>query len=102
MSATATSSMRTLIGALTDALQDATSYNRGEMVSPAVVLWPDKEQQWAKLVPLLRHQMAQLLTFGDFDPEARTGPAIWIKCMVARQLPELPLVADSTPIVYLP
>jgi hypothetical protein len=83
-------------------LQGATSFNRGEMVSPAVVLWPDKEQQWAKLMPLLRHQMAQLLTFGDYDAAARTGPAIWIKCMVARQLPELPVVADSTPIIYLP
>jgi hypothetical protein len=96
------SSVRTLVGALAETLADATSYNRAEMTPPAVVLWPDKEGQWEKLVPLLRAQMEQLLTLGNYDPASRSGPGVWIKCAVARKLPESTFAADATPIVYLP
>jgi hypothetical protein len=93
---------RTVIGALVEALGDAASYNRSEMGPPAAVLWPDKEQQWVKLIPVLRHQLSQLLTLGEYDGHARTGPAVWIKCMVARQLADVPFAPDATPIIYLP
>ena len=93
---------RTLVGALSEALHDATSFNRSEMVPPAVVLWPDKERQWEKLMPLLRHQMAHLLTLGPFDSDTRTGPAIWIKCASARKLEDPSFAAEAVPIIYLP
>lgn len=93
---------RTLIGAVTEALADATAYNRSEMVPPTVVLWPDRERQWQKLVPLLRGQMAHLLTLGEFDPATSTGPAVWIKCAVARRLEDPTIAPDAAPIIYLP
>lgn len=93
---------RTALDALVEALGDAASYNRSEMAPPAVILWPDRERQWSKLVPLLRNQLSQLLTLGEYDVESRTGPAVWIKCMVARQLPEFPIAPDATPVLYLP
>ena len=46
--------------------------------------------------------MPQLLVLGEYEPEARTGPSIWLRCVVDRVL-ELPgLAGDTTPVVYLP
>jgi hypothetical protein len=39
---------------------------------------------------------------GPYQPEARTGPTIWIRCLVDRTLQEPALPADRPPIVYLP
>src|SRR3546814_4780189 len=44
--------------------------------------------------------MPGLLVFGSYDPDQRSGPAIWLKCAIAGLLPEIPL--EGTPIVYLP
>jgi hypothetical protein len=102
MTTASVAASRTLISAVTDALAEAAAYNRGEMVPPAVVIWPDKEQQWQKLMPLLRHQMTHLLTLGAFDPATSTGPAVWIKCAVAHRLEEPAFAPDAVPIIYLP
>ena len=39
---------------------------------------------------------------GEYRPEQRTGPAIWLRCMIERTLesPEIP--HDTTPVLYLP
>ena len=42
-----------------------------------------------------------LLTLGPYAPEALTGPAIWLRCVVAGTLPEVELL-EGTPVVYLP
>ena len=44
----------------------------------------------------------ELLVYGDYDPDARTGPAIWLRCMVDRTLESPALPDDCTPIIYLP
>lgn len=72
-------------------------------VPPAAVLWPDPKCEWYSVVPsLLQGEMPELLTLGDYNPDARTGPAIWLRCVVdgALSLPEMP--AEATPILYLP
>lgn len=100
--ATGTSSARTLLSVLAEALSDAAAYNKSEMDPPAVVLWPDRDRQWEKLVPVLRSQLPHLLTLGSFDPTAATGPAIWLKCAIARRLEEPSIPADVVPVLYLP
>ena len=65
------------------------------------MLWTDKERQWEALLPMLRARLP-LLTYGSFDPATRSGPAYWLRCMLARTLPEDRLPADVTPILYLP
>ena len=92
----------TVLDALLASLEKAGAYNRNIQVAPAVVLWPDHGRQWAPLVPALRAMLPQLLTLGDYDPAARTGPATWIKCMIARTLPEAGWAGDVVPILYLP
>ncbi|MEW6217233.1 MAG: BREX-1 system phosphatase PglZ type B [Candidatus Bipolaricaulota bacterium] len=71
------------------------------MVSPVALLWTDEEGQWLPLVPALRAINPWIYTFGKYDPEARTGPAIWLKCIVDRTLPEAPPEGEA-PILYLP
>ncbi|MCX6032518.1 MAG: hypothetical protein NT169_24900 [Chloroflexi bacterium] len=72
--------------ALVAALQRAGSYNKNDQCPPAAILWPDKERQWEPLLPVLRERLP-LLTLGSYAPTQRTGPAYWLRCMIARTLP---------------
>jgi hypothetical protein len=91
-----------MLAALMTSLQNAGAYNRNDQVAPAAILWTDKERQWELLLPRLRTALPHLLTLGDYDPAARIGPAIWIKCMLARLLPEADWPGQAIPIIYLP
>src|SRR5216683_312967 len=91
----------TFLEALVEAIKRAGSYNKNDQAPPVAVLWPDKDRQWEPLLPLLRSRLP-LLTFGAYDPENWAGPAYWLRCMIARTLPECQLPWDETPIIYLP
>src|SRR5436305_13384902 len=91
----------TFLEALTQAIQNAGNYNQNDQVAPVVILWPDKDRQWQVLLPLLRERLP-LFTLGSYQPEERTGPAYWLRCIVARTLPEHALPLDVIPIIYLP
>ena len=90
----------TVYAALLDALRSATSHNRSDGVAPSVVLWTDKERHWEAVIPRLRGELP-LLTFGPYALDALTGPAIWLRCVIAGALPEVDL-PDGTPVIYLP
>ena len=92
----------TVLDALLGSLEKAAVYNTNIHVPPAAILWPDQAEQWRALLPVLREVLPHLLTLGDYDPETRTGPAIWLKCMLARTLPEATWGDDIVPILYLP
>lgn len=69
---------------------------------PSVILWTDPESQWRPVLDSLRAAFPNLLTLGDYDPDTRTGPAIWLRCVIDGALPEV-LPGDSAPpILYLP
>jgi hypothetical protein len=84
------------------ALERAGAYNQQVEVAPAAILWTDKESQWQALLPRLREALPSLLTLGDYEPATRTGPAIWLRCMIARTLPEATWPESTIPIIYLP
>lgn len=92
---------QTLFDILVDTLKRAGSYNRNDQAAPAAVLWPDKDRVWEAIVPRLRERLP-LLTFGPYAPEQRSGPAFWLRCMIARTLLEDQLPEGVTPILYLP
>jgi hypothetical protein len=50
---------------------------------------------------MLRVLMPEFFTIGEYRPEERTGPAIWLKCIVDRTVPEAP-PPGITPLLYLP
>jgi len=91
----------TFLDALVEAIKRAGRYNKNDQVPPSVVLWTDKDRQWEPLLPLLRERLP-LLTLGQYKPAELTGPAYWLRCVIARTLPEPLLPADITPIIYLP
>ena len=69
---------------------------------PAAILWTDPKREWLPLVDLLRGRVGEFLVLGDYQPERRTGPAVWVRCVVdgALDVPRLP--EGRPPIVYLP
>lgn len=93
--------MPTLLTELISALRAAARYNAAAEAPPAAVLWTDGARMWEPLVPRLRAELP-LLTLGAYDPAARTGPGIWLRCMVARTLPEADWPESEIPILYLP
>lgn len=89
------------LDALAEALHCAGIYNSNDQVAPVAVLWPNKERQFAPLLPALRARLS-ILTLGEHDPAQRCGSAYWIRCMLAHALPEDRLPDDSIPVIYLP
>jgi hypothetical protein len=100
-SATHPATPASLLEAVSLALRRAADHNSGETAAPVAVLWPDKERQWDALAARLQSERPGFWTLGDFNAARGIGPAIWLKCMIARTLePKLP---DSIiPIIYLP
>jgi hypothetical protein len=84
------------------ALKQAEQHNSNIMVKPEVILWPDPEKQWSEVIPIMQEDFPHLISYGKYVPELRQGPSIWIKCMVARVLPEANWPDNVTPVIYLP
>lgn len=51
---------------------------------------------------LLQKRLPEFLVLGDYRPEARAGPAVWVRCMVDRTLDDPVLPDDRPPLVCLP
>lgn len=84
------------------ALKQAENHNSQVMVKPEVILWPDPENQWTEVISVLQEALPQLLIYGPYNPAKKQGPAIWLKCMIAKALPEANWDAEAIPIIYLP
>lgn len=85
----------TVLGALIQSLERARTYNRDVELSPLAILWPDGSSQWERVVPVLRDHFP-VLTLGDYDEALQTGPAIWIRAVLATRP-----IDEPTPIIYL-
>ena len=92
----------TSLEALRDSLVAAGRYNPEDVAPPAAILWTDPERQWEGIIPQLQAIMPGLLILGDYGPERRTGPAIWLRCVIERTLIEVDLSEDLVPVIYLP
>ncbi len=92
----------TVVEALVQSLERAAKFNPNDVVHPYAILWTDHDSQWQPIIAQLRRLLPQLLTFGDYEPELRSGPATWLRSVVDRALPEVQMPEGTTPIVYLP
>jgi len=95
-------STMTFFDTILAALQKAADYNRDDTVPPAAVLWPDEKREWEKLALRLRAVLPQFLTLGPYDAAHRTGPAIWLRCVLAGKIESVSLPTGTVPILYLP
>jgi len=101
-SQTTTQAAATVFDAIVESLQSAAAYNRDNVAQPAAILWPDEKREWESLIPRLRTVLPQLLVFGSYDKTMRSGPAIWLRCVLAGRIPEVTWASDDVPIIYLP
>lgn len=91
-----------LIEKLIPAVRSAAVYNPEIQVIPACILWPDRDRQWEAIIPRLQAELPELLVFGDYNIDKRTGPAIWLRCLLAGANSDITLPKDRPPIIYLP
>lgn len=91
-----------LIDLLADEVRASAAYNSNVQAAPNVILWTDKLRQWESALPMLQAALPELIVLGNYAPERKTGPAIWIKCVVEGVLPDVEWPVGRTPIVYLP
>ena len=70
--------------------------------APAAVLWPDRRGEWRPLVGALRERMPELLALGDYDAEAGSGPAIWLRVAVEDAVDAAPRGEAQPHVLYLP
>lgn len=93
--------MESLAEALWNSLSAAAVSPEG-VAPPVAILWTDPEGQWRPLIDKLGESMPELYRLGDYRPDQRTGPAIWLKCVVERTIPEASPTVGVIPIIYLP
>jgi hypothetical protein len=93
--------MTTVIERLAERIADLEKQGANTLVPPAAILWTDHHREWQDQVASLRG-VRDVLTLGDYEPGSRTGPAIWIRCMLGRTIEEDKLLPGVIPIVYLP
>jgi hypothetical protein len=98
-----TSPSTTILEAIAASLrQAAKSYFPGVEEAPACVLWTDPESVWLPVIPQMRGLLPELLVLGDYQPEERQGPVIWLKTALAGKVAGLDLPKDLPPVLYLP
>jgi hypothetical protein len=92
---------RTLAEAIEMALRDTMRTPDGA-VPPVAILWTDPKRQWEALVAKLRAVLPPLHALGDYQPVARSGPAIWLRCVVDGAVSTVPRDPALAPVLYLP
>jgi len=92
----------TPLDGLIDALEAAGAYNAAAQAAPEAVLWCDLDREFASLLPAVRARLPNLLTLGEIDQAARTGPAVWLRAAAARALPDVTWPSGRPPVIYLP
>lgn len=98
-----TSPSPTILETIANSLrQAAKSYFPGVEEAPACVLWTDPESVWLPVIPQMRGLMPELLVLGEYKPEERQGPVIWLKTALAGKVAGLDLPKELPPVLYLP
>ena len=91
----------TLSDALTASFRESLRTPEGT-AEPVVLLWPDPDRQWTSLARTLSERVAALYRLGPYSPGDRTGPAIWLRCVIERSLPDASPPPGVVPIIHLP
>ncbi len=79
--------MNSVLSALIRAIRSVAVYNPDVQAAPACILWSDHNRQWEAVIPRLQMALPELFVLGGYAPEKRTGPAIWLRCVLAGKIP---------------
>ena len=89
----------TVLARLADALDKAASNDGNVYVPPVAILWPDRDHQWEDAIEALSER-CRVVTLGSHNPDAASGPAYWLRCVVAGTIAiDRPA---GLPVIYLP
>lgn len=94
--------MSSVITHLVKAIRDSAVFNPDVQVAPSCILWPDKERQWEAVIPQLQSELGELFVLGEYVPESRKGPAIWLRCVLANKVADVTVPVGCLPVIYLP
>jgi hypothetical protein len=86
-----------VIDKLQENLRSAALYNAEVQTAPACILWPDRDKQWESVTPRIQAEMPELFVLGEYAPDKRIGPGIWLRCVIANTLETVQLPEDKTP-----
>lgn len=93
--------MATFYDVMAKRIAELEKQGAGSLVPPAAILWTDRHREWVGQAAVLGTRRP-VLTLGEFHPGSRTGPALWVRCVLARTILEDKLPAGAVPVVYLP
>ena len=93
--------MLKVIDGLIKAIRSAAVFNPDLQAGPACILWLDRDRQWEAVMPRLQNELIDLFILGEYEPEKRTGPAIWLRCVLAGKIDDI-LLTGQPPVFYLP
>lgn len=91
-----------VIEGLLKSIHSSSVYNPEVQVAPYCILWPDHDRQWEAVISKIQDLLPELLVLGEYNPEKRTGPSIWLRCILAKTISEVVLPQDKVPVIYLP
>jgi hypothetical protein len=94
--------MSTIIEMLVKAIRLAAVHNPDAQSAPCCILWPDGERQWEPVAARLQAELPEMFCLGEYDVGKRTGPAIWLRCVIANKAPKVEIPSGATPVLYLP
>src|ERR1035441_4576392 len=94
--------MADILQHLLHSVRGAAVHNPDVQAAPRCILWPDGDRQWEAAAARLQSELPEMFILGDYDAAKRTGPAIWLRCVIANKAPKVEVPIDSTPILYLP
>jgi hypothetical protein len=86
----------TIIEKLIEYIRQAAIYNRHDLAMPTVILWPDGERLWEKIIPMLLDAMPELFILDEDTCDSRRGPAPQIRYLISNR------ETGVIPVVYLP
>ena len=87
---------------LIELLRNSAVYNPDTQSAPVCILWPDKESQFESIIKELQAHLPELFILGEYAPESKTGPAIWLRCVLSNKIEDIELPKELIPILYLP
>ena len=86
----------TIIEKLIDQIRQAAIYNRHDLTMPTVILWPDGDRLWEKVISMLFDAMPELFVLDEDTCNSRRGPAPQIRYLISHSS------TMTTPVIYLP
>jgi len=80
--------------------EQAKRFNPALESAPIAILWTDEKREWEAVLPKIKEALPELYSLGDYAPDDRTGPGVWLRMVADGQAGKVN--SGETVILYLP